>query len=209
MVTWPRLGALPGRVGAAVLLVHQPRHDPPGLTRAGTSPRRPLRTERVDYLRHLRRRTGEGEYGGLNARVGELREPLALRPDQAEQEDLADEALRCELERTLAVARVPRLDDRLDLLATAEPAEEIRVDRNGGVGDECALRHHERLLLRAVNREEATGDLLVRPVERAQDPLDVAQRQEVREHPVRLLRRELQHPLSQCGEHDRYRFCGR
>ena len=35
LVARPRLGALPGRVGAAVLLGHQPRHDPPGVTRAG------------------------------------------------------------------------------------------------------------------------------------------------------------------------------
>src|ERR671917_443786 len=42
MVAWPRLGALPVRLGAGVLLGHQPRDDPPGLTRAGASPRRQL-----------------------------------------------------------------------------------------------------------------------------------------------------------------------
>ena len=39
MVAGPRLGALPGRVSAAVLLGHQPRHDPSSLTRAGAGPR--------------------------------------------------------------------------------------------------------------------------------------------------------------------------
>ena len=42
MVARSRLGALSGRLGAAVLLGHQPRHDPPGLTRAGAGSRRPL-----------------------------------------------------------------------------------------------------------------------------------------------------------------------
>src|SRR5438445_197536 len=42
MVTWPRLGALPGRACAAVLLGHEPWDDPPGLKRARASPRRPL-----------------------------------------------------------------------------------------------------------------------------------------------------------------------
>src|SRR5258708_5271767 len=42
MVARPRLGALSGRGGAALLLEHQPRHDPPGLARAGASPRRAL-----------------------------------------------------------------------------------------------------------------------------------------------------------------------
>ena len=129
--------------------------------------------------------------------------------ERAEQEDLADETFRRELERALAVAGAPRLDDRIDLVAAAEPAEEIRVDGHGGVRDERALRLRERLLLGAVDREQAAGELLLRPVERAHDLLDVAERQEVREHAVGLLGGEPQHPLAQRGEHDRHRLRGR
>ena len=57
----------------------------------------------------------------------------------SEQEDLADETFGRELDGALAVAGVPRLDHGLDLVAAAEPAEELRVDGHGGVCDERAL----------------------------------------------------------------------
>ena len=67
-------------------------------------------------------------------------QPLALRVGVAEDEDLADQVVGHELERALAVALLPGLDHRVDLLAPAEPAEERRVDRHGRVGGEHPAR---------------------------------------------------------------------
>src|SRR5256886_9128893 len=58
----------------------------------------------------------------------------------------------------LPISRVPRLEDRLDLRAEAEPAEELGVDGHRRVGDERPLRRCERVV--AVEREEPAGELL-------------------------------------------------
>src|SRR4051812_38485554 len=113
-----------------------------------------LRREGVDRRRQVSGRARERQDRSIDSGGCELAEPFALRLDGAEQERLANERLRRELQRALAVARVPGLDKRLDLVAAAEPAEEVGVHRYRRVGDERALRQGERLVLGTVDGEE-------------------------------------------------------
>jgi hypothetical protein len=87
-----------------------------------------VRRELIDQCRQLARSAGQRKHGGRDPCAPELGEALALCLHRAKQKDLADERLRRELERTLAIASVPRFEDWLDLVTEAEPAEELGVD---------------------------------------------------------------------------------
>src|SRR5919197_1268564 len=114
-----------------------------------------LGDERFDQSGELARRGREGEHARGDPRLRKLVESLALCRDVTEQKDVPHE-----LDGAGTVARVPRLDERADLVTEAEPAEELRIDRHRRVGDECPLRRDQGIL--SVEREEAARKLLVR-----------------------------------------------
>ena len=111
----------------------------------------------------------------------------------------------------LAPARAPgrdrpraRLDHRVDRVAPAEPAEELRVDRAPWRTRRRRGRQSERLVLRARDDEEATRELLLRRVRTPPRRWPRRRAGGSREGAVRDLGREPQHRRAQGGEDDRH-----
>ena len=154
---------------------------------------RTLAGEGVDQLGELLRRDDGGEDRGGDAAGDELLEALLHLLGAAEDEHLLDRLPGRFGGGLLAVAGVPGVQHRLDLLPPAEPSVELGVDRDGDVGGEHEAGERLDLLARTGEEEEAAEEL--EALRRALDLLDhlgqPVERQEVGEGAVGLLDREL------------------
>ena len=100
--------------------------------------------ERVDQRRQLAWLATKGEHTGRDAGRAERFEALPLLVDGPSRKISRTSASGAS---SSARARSPadqRIDQRIDLVSEAEPAEELRVDGNGRVRDERPLRGLER-----------------------------------------------------------------
>ena len=91
-----------------------------------------------------------------------LRQPLLHLLGRAEDEHFLDRLPGRRGRRRLAVAGLPGLDHRVDLLAVAEPAVEGVVDRDGDVGGEHEAGQRLDLLALAGDADEAAEQLEAR-----------------------------------------------